>query len=83
MAADTLGYDDLIDDYIRMNNDFVAMKELFETEKEKSKYLAQTLENCLLNQKKAKRRVFWASVKHTIRDLGIGFLSGFLIEKIR
>lgn len=76
---DSLSYDELIDDYLRLDNELTEKNNQLLAEKIRSKYLADKLENNLLQQQKANRKQKWLSVKHTIKNLGIGIGVGTII----
>lgn len=77
--SDSLSYDDLIDDYIRIDNELTEKSNQLLAEKTRSKFLADKLESCLINQQKANKRQRWLSIKHTIKNVSIGLAAGCII----
>lgn len=80
--SDSLSYNNLIDDYIRIDNELTEKSNQLLAEKTRSKYLADKLEDFLLQQKKINKKQRWLSVKHTIKNVSIGLAAGYIIGLI-
>lgn len=77
--SDSLSYDELIDDYLRLDNELTEKSNQLLAEKTRSKYLADKLESLLLQQKKLNKKQRWLSVRQTIKNIGIGLAAGCII----
>lgn len=69
---DTLTYDELVDDYLRIDNDLNASNDSLNAEKELRKIADKRADDCEDATKKAKKKSFWVSVKRTTQDILIG-----------
>lgn len=79
---DTLTYDQLEDDYIRIDNELTAANESLSIEKERSKNEKNRADNCEKNARQVRRKTFWGSVKRTAQDIGIGIVIGIITVTI-
>lgn len=80
--SDTLSYEQLVDDYIRMDNELTAANDSLNIEKKLRKNEAARADECEKNARQVKRKTFWGSVKRTAQDLAIGIGIGILTVTI-
>lgn len=71
-------YDQLVDDYIRMDNELTAAKDSLHLEKKLRRNEQARADNCERNAKQAKNKAFWGSVKRTAQDICIGIVIGVI-----
>lgn len=76
--SDTLSYDQLADDYIRMDNELTAANDSLKIEKKLHKIEKARADNCELNARQIRKKTFWGSVKRTAQDIGIGIVIGII-----
>lgn len=70
---ETPTYDELVDDYLRMDNELNAANDSLNAEKQLRKLAEKKADDCINNSAKVKRKVFWKSVTRTTQDILIGF----------
>lgn len=82
MIEDTLSYNTLVDDYIRLDNEHCACKDSLKIEKKARKSSDLALNKCKEDKAITKKKVFVNSLKRTAIDLLIGLALGFLATNL-